>query len=598
VRRISNFEHKYLTNIRYYGKIEELSKLYERSKQNKSFKKLYEKIIDKNNILLAYRSIRDNKGSKTRGCDGLNIQFFEEKTLEEVVEFVQSYLKNYQPKKVKRVFIPKKNGNKRPLGIPSIKDRLIQQCIRQILEPICEAKFYPHSYGFRPNRSTTHALARNLNLINHSKMYHVIDVDIKGFFDNVNHKKLIRQIYALGIQDKRLISIIKKMLKAEIKGEGIPNKGVPQGGILSPLLSNIVLNELDWWIASQWDIFPSEFPYVKKENKHLVLQKHSKLKEIRITRYADDFQIYCRSKDVAVKTKVAVTKWLKERLELNINEEKSKIINLKHANVDYLGFTIRLRKKGNKLTHSTEICKINQDKIYKTLKAQIKLVIKNPSMRNILKYNQIIVGTHNYFKYASQVCINLNKINWKLYFTINKMNKLRGQPNTKSKNFYNRKYGKYKTFSVNNIDLIPIAGINHIYAKSLNQNINFYTIEGRELVAKRKLDLSGLVQTFLNRRSKYYSLEMLNFGASLIHAQKGSCKITGLPLDDNFHLHHIIPRSKGGKDNYRNLIAINERYHNMIHWNKSVDKEDKMLKYYIEDINKYRKLAGIEEIII
>ncbi|OQY40785.1 MAG: hypothetical protein B6227_06520 [Fusobacteriia bacterium 4572_74] len=96
---MSNFEHKYLTNIRYYGKIEELSKLYERSKINKSFKKLYEKIIDKNNILLAYRSIRDNKGSKTRGCDGLNIRFFEEKTLDEVVEFVQNYLKNYQPKK-------------------------------------------------------------------------------------------------------------------------------------------------------------------------------------------------------------------------------------------------------------------------------------------------------------------------------------------------------------------------------------------------------------------------------------------------------------------------------------------------------------------
>lgn len=142
------------------------------------------------------------------------------------------------------------------LGIPTIEDRLIQQCIKQILEPILEAKFYEHSYGFRPERNTGHAIARVQALT--KKGYHfVVDIDIKGFFDNVNNGKLLKQLWTLGIREKRLLSVISRMLKAKIDGIGIPEKGTPQGGILSPLLANVVLNELDWWIASQWSDFPT-----------------------------------------------------------------------------------------------------------------------------------------------------------------------------------------------------------------------------------------------------------------------------------------------------------------------------------------------------
>lgn len=186
-------------------------------------------ITSKQNILLAYRNIKKNKGSTTVGTDNLDIDFFEKMEQEEYIGYIQNKLANYHPKSVRRVKIPKANGKTRPLGIPCIDDRIIQQCIKQVLEPICEAKFHKHSYGFRPNRSTEHAIARCMSLMNINKLYYVVDIDIKGFFDNVNHSKLKKQLWSLGIQDKNLISVIGKILKSEIDGEGIPVKGTPQG---------------------------------------------------------------------------------------------------------------------------------------------------------------------------------------------------------------------------------------------------------------------------------------------------------------------------------------------------------------------------------
>ncbi len=157
------------------------------------------------------------------------------------------------------------------LGIPTIIDRIAQQCILQVLEPICEAKFHERNNGFRPNRSAENALAQCYKMIQVQHLHFVVDIDIKGFFDNVNHSKLIRQIWAMGIQDKKLICVIKQMLKAPIimqDGKKVyPTKGTPQGGILSPLLVNIVLNELDWWISSQWVSMPTHTKYKAFYNK-------------------------------------------------------------------------------------------------------------------------------------------------------------------------------------------------------------------------------------------------------------------------------------------------------------------------------------------
>ncbi|HWK22175.1 MAG TPA: reverse transcriptase domain-containing protein, partial [Ureibacillus sp.] len=277
----------------YYGMTETYTDLHKRAKNKETFHHLYGIITSRNNILLAYRIIKSNKGSKTPGTDGKTILDIEKYTENDLIEEIRKQLKNYRPKKVRRKLIEKDNGKMRPLGIPCILDRIIQQCFKQVLEPIAEAHFFNHSYGFRPLRSTHHAMARIQYLVNQSQLHYVVDIDIKGFFDNINHTLLIKQLWNLGIRDRQVLACIAKMLKSEIDGEGIPSKGSPQGGLLSPLLSNIVLNELDHWVAKQWELFPLHKPFKTREGQ-LLAKKRTQLKEGYLVRYADDFKILCR----------------------------------------------------------------------------------------------------------------------------------------------------------------------------------------------------------------------------------------------------------------------------------------------------------------
>ena len=202
-------KQKKLRYSEYYNLQDLFDKLYADSKQGKVFTNLMEIISGEDNIRLAYRSIKRNKGSNTAGVDGITIEDIEKLPAEKYVEIVQRKLTWYKPKPVRRKEIPKANGGTRPLGIPVMIDRLVQQSILQILEPICEAKFHERSNGFRPNRSAEHALAQCYKMIQQMNLHYVVDVDIKGFFDNVDHAKLIKQMWTLVLRDKKLICIIK-----------------------------------------------------------------------------------------------------------------------------------------------------------------------------------------------------------------------------------------------------------------------------------------------------------------------------------------------------------------------------------------------------
>lgn len=440
-----------LRHNEYYDMQDIFDNLYQKSLEGKEFKNLYSLIVKRENILLAYRNIKRNKGSHTAGTNHRTIEFWEEMPEDDFVNYIQARLQHYEPLKVKRVEIPKPDGKTRPLGIPCIEDRIIQQCIKQILEPICEAKFHPQSYGFRPNRSTEHAIASLYQRINLGKNYYVLDIDIKGFFDNVNHSKLIKQIWTMGIHDKKLISILKAMLKAEIDGVGIPAKGVPQGGILSPLLSNIVLNELDWWISSQWQTFQPKHQYSKSEHKYKALRK-TKLKEIYIIRYADDFKILCKDSQTAQKIYIATQKWLKERLGLEINKEKSKITNIKKSYTEFLGFKIKVHKKGKKYVVKSHLTTKARKKVEKKIKDQIKKVQKSPQIGEMFKLNNIIAGEHNYYSLATLVNKDFGRINYHLSKCLKKrFKRLAPKPNKgekkkegyKTKEF-KEKYSQYK----------------------------------------------------------------------------------------------------------------------------------------------------------
>ena len=228
-----------LRHAEYYGMQPVFDELYHRSLEGENFTDLTDLILSRDNILLAYRNIKANGGSYTAGTDNKNISdigCLPPETVAEKVRFIVTGSQHgYRPKPVRRKDIPKPNGKTRPLGIPCIWDRLVQQCIKQVIEPICEAKFSDNSYGFRPNRSVEHAVQKTYTMLQRMNLHYVIEFDIKGFFDNVNHSKLMRQIWAMGIHDKQLIFIIKRILKAPIRmPDGttlIPDKGTPQGGI-------------------------------------------------------------------------------------------------------------------------------------------------------------------------------------------------------------------------------------------------------------------------------------------------------------------------------------------------------------------------------
>lgn len=411
---------------------ETFDELYEKGKNGESFNRLYDIVISRENILLAFRTIKTNKGSKTAGEDGRIIDDFKKFPEKDLVLFIQKRLQNYQPMKVRRVFIPKPNGNKRPLGIPSISDRIIQQAFKQVLEPICEAQFYNHSYGFRPLRSTHHAIARVNHLVNRNNLHYVVDVDIKGFFDNVNHSLLIKQLWNLGIQDKRVLKLIGKMLKAEIMGEGIPTKGTPQGGILSPLLSNVVLNDLDKWIAGQWERFESKTKYKQSQHKYYFLKK-SNLKEGYIVRYADDFKILCRDWKTALRWYHAVKLYLKDRLKLDISPEKSKVVNLRKKESEFLGFTLKAEIKGHKRVAYTRLNAKKKKQYKEEGRKRIKQIQKSPTTQNALLYNSWVLGIHNYSRGATHVSLEFGKLAYQLSRTLNNRLRSVGNMNTQGR---------------------------------------------------------------------------------------------------------------------------------------------------------------------
>ncbi|XAY16653.1 group II intron reverse transcriptase/maturase [Bengtsoniella intestinalis] len=623
-----NKKRQKLRNAEYYGVQSLLDNLYADSKSGKIFTKLVEQITLPQNVELAYRNLKKNSGSKTAGVDDKTIDDLAGLTNEQITDYVRQRLRYYKPHRVRRVEIPKKNGKMRPLGIPTIYDRLIQQCILQILEPICEAKFYPHSYGFRPNKCCEHAVARAYKLAQNHKLRHVVDMDIKGFFDNVNHGKLLKQMWALGLRDKKLICIISQMLKAEIVGIGVPTKGTPQGGILSPLLANIVLNELDWWIASQWEIFPTKHQYESKvmrngnsgENhgNRYAAQRNSNLKECFIVRYADDFKIFCRSKNEAERIFQATTQWLKERLFLEISPEKSHVVNLRKGYSEFLGIQFKLIAKGKekdgspKYVIQSHICEAAIEKVAERMHMSVSNLAHCSDRREqhvvIDNINMYVFGVHQYYQMATHIVRDLNPINRSVLSRLDHNKNLKclltKQGEAKLPKYVVQKYSTSKCIRyITGRTLIPIGFVKTKPPMFPKRGVNKYTAKGRALIHDdlRTINIS-ILHYLMNNPNRNRSIEFNDNRLALYCAQNGKCAITGKILEiGDMHCHHVLPLHAGGTDKYHNLKIVCVDVHKLIH---AVDKNTiggllgkvKLTAYQLKRLNHLRTIAGNQEI--
>ena len=557
-------------------------KLYEDSLAKREFKNLIRIITTEENIKLAYRNLKKNAGSKTPGTDGKTIADLAKVSEAELIQVVQRKFDWYQPQSVRRKEIPKGNGKMRPLGIPTIMDRLIQQCVLQVMEPICEAKFCETSNGFRPNRGVENALAQAEKHMQKSNLHIVIDIDVKGFFDNVHHGKLLRQIWAMGIHDKKLLSIISAMLKAEVAGIGFPEKGTPQGSIISPLLSNIVLNELDWWITSQWVDIPTRHEYsgrmhangTKDQSKKYRELRKTKLKECYIVRYADDFKIFCRKHSDAVRLFAAVKVWLKERLNLDISPEKSKIVNLKHDYSDFLGFRIKVHKgKNNQYVVISHIAPKALQKIKDTAKEKVKAIQHSSDdmaeYAAVNNYNSYVMGIHNYYSMATAANPDMQTLAYEIKISIkNRLQERVKRRKDQSIPQYAERYAKSKEIRfIEQTILLPIGYIQHHPPIHKKKTINKYTPEGRVEIHKNleSVDM-GILHFLMRNPIANATIEYNDNRISLYVAQKGVCAITKEPLAlEQIHCHHKTPVSLGGGDEYANLIIVHERVHRLIH---------------------------------
>ena len=332
--------------------------------------KLIEKILSEENLNEAVKRVKTNKGAC--GIDKMPVGELEEyfrKHKEEIISSIMNM--TYKPQPVRRVYIPKPNGKKRPLGIPTAVDRVVQQATAQVLSQIYDESFSDNSYGFRPKRSAHDAIDKVLNYLNEGCEW-VIDLDIEKYFDTVNHDKLI-SILREKVNDKTTLHLIRSFLRAGVMENGLTSPteiGVPQGGPLSPILSNIYLDKFD---------------------------KELEERGLRFVRYADDCDIFVKSEMSANRVMKSVTSWLERKLFLKVSATKTKVVRPTKSN--FLGFTFWKDSIGWK-------CKPSEDRKAK-LYAKIKEILKRkvaaaePLSYIFTKVNQIVKGWINYFRIGS-----------------------------------------------------------------------------------------------------------------------------------------------------------------------------------------------------
>jgi RNA-directed DNA polymerase len=499
------------------------------------------------NVLLSVRkATQDNQGRKTAGVDRVLV-----KTPLQRMKLTNDLAINnndWQPKPARRLYIPKSNGKNRPLGIPTIRDRCLQAIVKNALEPYWEAKFEGSSYGFRPGRSVHDAIGKiYLSTRPNGTKKWVVDADISGCFDNINHHKLMSSIG--NFPGRRLISAWLKAGYVDVSTFHRTETGIPQGGLISPLLANIALHGLE---------------------KHLGV-KYNCRGQIRgkriLVRYADDFVILCESEDDALQAKESTQEWLKLR-GLELSKEKTRIVHISEG-FDFLGFNIKHYKVNNTKTGWKLLIKPS-NKFVKKAKAKIRetflkyhgqavgLLIAeiNPIIRGISEYCRKVVSSATFssldqylyirqIRYANRT--HPNKPNkWKAGKYWGRLNLSRNS----RWDFGDKKYGAYML------------------------KFSWFNIERHAMVIKTASpddpSLGDYWEKKWQTKAKSEATKYNKTKETVANRQGYRCTVCEESLfnDEPIDLHHIIPRCKGGKDEIRNLIWVHQYCHHKIHHQK------------------------------
>ncbi len=507
-------------------------------------------------IITAIHNIKSNKGSKTSGVDGKTMERdYLRKPFQWVISDIQSAFRHYIPQKIRREYIDKPGkAEKRPLGIPTIRDRIVQECIRIVLEPILEAQFWEHSYGFRPMRDTHQALERVTDLV-HTTGYHwIVEGDISKCFDKIDHRILLKRLYHVGIRDRRVIQIVKAMLEAGIIGEcEVNEEGVSQGSVLSPLLANLCLDMLDEWVSRQWERKETRYPYKLRKIKYGALRESSQLMPGYIVRYADDFVIVTDTREHAQSWKTRICEFLSKKMRLTLSTEKTLITDVRKQYIHFLGYEYKVVKGKARKGY---LCRTLPDR--KRLKRKvdaiaqyIKDIPRSASREQVIKeiclINSQIRGLINYYQNCTWVNLAMDKHRSRLRLvTMHWLKAYKGKwiPANKTQNLVrvHEKYrGKipaieYKGMFIGVTDLTFVRW--QVTGKK-NQAETPFTEEGRDLYFQRtkkkrqndRLDsmynLRAMEQISHDRWGKHFDFEFYMNRAYALNRDRLKCRVCG-----------------------------------------------------------------------
>lgn len=564
-------------------------------------------------IVTAVHNIKSNKGSKTAGVDEIKMDSYLQMPKQELIDLIQRKFHKYQPKPARRVYIPKSNGKQRPLGIPSAIDRVVQECMRIVLEPICEAQFYPHSYGFRPYRAQKHAIRDIVNVINAGgrspdQPVWAVEGDIKGCFDNINHRLLLQKLWRMGIHDKRVLSIIKAMLKAGYIESGIyyaTTIGSPQGSILSPLLSNVYLNDFDWYIGRSYMEPHRQCKHKCNDTRRL---KWSGITPKYNYRFADDWVILTSTQAEALRLKRQLTKYFRYRMKLDLSQEKTYVTDLRTDGIHFLGFVVKAERKRktpdpttwsetlvgkpfpdmNRLTKkicnlSKEVRRIGLFTQPNTQAAQIQYV--NSIIMGLAQYLQPSICSAAYHAIDRRVN-NTALAVWKNLFP-KRYNQMQVPLQTLCNLPHRHEGYKSKTFAVEIEGKwfgITCAFITHAKyeTRPFNQHMTPYTEEGRRIYVSYRTKHKPLpcdrpsintpedilLSAYARGKGWKANFEYFMNREYAYNRDKGKCKCCGRYFSDNLpkHCHHVnnkLPVEKINK--VSNLAWLCVPCHRMVH---------------------------------